>query len=70
MKQKTFFPVSQVLSLRHTKQTGKNVADTTFKPINAVVVCTPIHAETGGQKCSTHLTFLFQASNEPETWYG
>ena len=28
---KFFFLVSQVLSLRHTKQTSKNVADTTFK---------------------------------------
>ena len=26
----TFFLVSQVLSFRHTKQTSKNVADTTF----------------------------------------
>ena len=31
VKQKTFFLVSQVLSFRHTKQTSKNVADTTFK---------------------------------------
>ena len=31
MKQKTFSLVSQVLSFRHTKQTSKNVADTTFK---------------------------------------
>ena len=31
MKQKTFFLVSQVLSFRHTKQTSKNVVDTTFK---------------------------------------
>ena len=28
---KAFFLVSQVLSFRHTKQTSKNVADTTFK---------------------------------------
>ena len=28
---KTFFLVSQVLSFTHTKQTSKNVADTTFK---------------------------------------
>ena len=31
VKQKTFFLVSQVLSFTHTKQTSKNVADTTFK---------------------------------------
>ena len=31
VKQKTFFLVSQVLSFRHTKQTSKNVVDTTFK---------------------------------------
>ena len=30
-KQKTFFLVSNVLSFRHTKQTSKNAADTTFK---------------------------------------
>ena len=30
MKQKTFLLVSQVFSFRHTKQTSKNVADTTF----------------------------------------
>ena len=29
--QSIFFLVSQVLSVRHTKQTSKNVADTTFK---------------------------------------
>ena len=28
---KSIFIVSQVLSFRHTKQTSKNVADTTFK---------------------------------------
>ena len=28
---KTFSPVSQVLSFRHTKQTSKNVPDTAFK---------------------------------------
>ena len=28
---KAFFLLSQVLSFRHTKQTSKNVADTTFK---------------------------------------
>ena len=28
---KTFFLVSQVFSFRHTKQTNRNVADTTFK---------------------------------------
>ena len=32
---KTLFLVSQVLSFRHTKQTSKNVADTTFKYNNA-----------------------------------
>ena len=31
MKWKTFFLVSKVLAFRHTKQTNKNVADTTFK---------------------------------------
>ena len=31
--QKRFFLVPQVLSFRHTKQTSKNVADTTFKII-------------------------------------
>ena len=31
VKQKTFFLVSQVLSFRYTKQTSKNVVDTTFK---------------------------------------
>ena len=31
MKRDYFFLVSQVLSFRHTKQTSKNVADTTFK---------------------------------------
>ena len=31
MKEKTFFLVSQVLPFRHTKETSKNVADTTFK---------------------------------------
>ena len=31
MKLKTFLLVSQVVSFRHTKQTSKNVADTTFK---------------------------------------
>ena len=31
VKQKTFFLVLQVLSIRQTKQTSKNVADTTFK---------------------------------------
>ena len=31
MEYETFFLVSQVLSFRHTKQTSKNVADTTFK---------------------------------------
>ena len=31
VKLKTFYLVSQVLSFRHTKQTSKNVADTTFK---------------------------------------
>ena len=31
VKQKTFFLVSKVLSLRHTKQTSKNLAKTTFK---------------------------------------
>ena len=30
MKQKTFFFVSRVLSFRHTKQTNKNIVDTTF----------------------------------------
>ena len=32
---KTFFLVSQVLSFRHTKQTSKNVADTTFKVVKS-----------------------------------
>ena len=31
MKEKTFFLLLQVLLFRHTKQTSKNVADTTFK---------------------------------------
>ena len=31
VKLKTFFLVLQVLLFRHTKQTSKNVADTTFK---------------------------------------
>ena len=31
VKLKTYFFVSQVLSFWHTKQTSKNVADTTFK---------------------------------------
>ena len=31
VKQKTFSQVSQLLSFRLVKQTGKNVADTTFK---------------------------------------
>ena len=31
MKQKAFFLVSQVLSFRHTKQTTKNVVDTSSK---------------------------------------
>ena len=31
MEKKTFFLVSKVLSFSHTKQTSKNVADTTFK---------------------------------------
>ena len=31
VKEKTLFLVSQVLSFGHTKQTSKNVADTTFK---------------------------------------
>ena len=31
VKEKTLFLVSQVLSFRHTKQTSKNVEDTTFK---------------------------------------
>ena len=31
VKQKTFFQVSQLLSLRLEKQTSKNVADTTFE---------------------------------------
>ena len=30
VKEKTLFLVSRVLSFRHTKQTSKNVADTTF----------------------------------------
>ena len=34
VKLKTFFLVSQVPSLRLTKQTSKNVADTTFNLIN------------------------------------
>ena len=33
VKQKTFFLVSQVLSFRVEKQTSKNAADTTFKPV-------------------------------------
>ena len=33
VKQKTLFLVSQVLYFRHTKQTSKNVANTTFKAI-------------------------------------
>ena len=31
VKEKTFFPVSQVFSVRHKKQTSKNLVDTTFK---------------------------------------
>ena len=31
VKQKTFFFVSEVLSFKLIKQTGKNLADTTFK---------------------------------------
>ena len=31
VKQKTFFLTSKVLFFRHTKHTGKNVADTIFK---------------------------------------
>ena len=31
VKENAFFTVSKVLYLRHTKQTSKNVADTTFK---------------------------------------
>ena len=31
MEQKNFFLVSKELPFRSTKQTGKNVADTTFK---------------------------------------
>ena len=31
VKEKTYFLVSQVLSVRHTNQISKNVADTTFK---------------------------------------
>ena len=33
VKEKAFFLVSQAFSFRHTKQTNKNVADTTFKAI-------------------------------------
>ena len=33
MKQKAFFPVSQVLFFRRTKQTSKNLADTTFNKL-------------------------------------
>ena len=33
VKWKTFFPGSQVLSFRHTKQSSKKVADTSFKDV-------------------------------------
>ena len=38
VKQKTFSVVSQVLSFRHTKQTSKNVADTTFNWLKFAVL--------------------------------
>ena len=36
-KKKTFFFVSKLLSIRRTKQIGKNIADTTFKYIKYIM---------------------------------
>ena len=38
VKQKTFFLVSKMLSFRYTKQSSKNVADTTFKWIMKIII--------------------------------
>ena len=37
VKSNTFFLVLQVLSVRHTNQTSKNVVDTTFKDVGGKV---------------------------------
>ena len=39
VKKKTFFLVSLVISFRHTNQTSKNVADTTFKKLCNLLLC-------------------------------
>ena len=57
VKSKAFFLVLQVLSFIHTKQTSKNVADTTFKKL---CITTQFYGKTFsapkigemGQKCS------------------
>ena len=46
---KTFFLASQILSFRHTKQTSKNVSDTTFKYIKkGIKACTRVMVQSLG----------------------